>query len=345
MERRRVVLDSNVLVRDRNLRSADMRLLLARDVYDVWIVVPELVIIEAVGARRRAVDDALRHRAKADRELRYLGIGVPDSRTGDEAAGALRVSEYETLLRTTFRPDESEDPNLLEALVRRAIERRRPFNDQGHGFRDAIVWESVVRQALRHPTDEIILVSSDQVFGKGSRLHGDLAADLRSRSVDSNRVSLWSDLSSFVSACLREATDLQQQRVEGGLEESTSDELLNVIWDQPGTIDEMRTLVERTPIDTGGFGNAEILEVELDDPEIARIDKGSDDYVLSVECSATIRIALETWDGETGETVTRLLAIDRGLEFTLTVESETLEIVDVSLDDLGPLRYVSGEFE
>jgi hypothetical protein len=72
-----------------------------------------------------------------------------------------------------------------ELLVRRAIERRRPFDDEGGGYRDSLVWETILA-LLQEDESPIWLVSADgKAFweGKPGGLAYDLQEDLRARNL------------------------------------------------------------------------------------------------------------------------------------------------------------------
>lgn len=84
-------------------------------------------------------------------------------------------------------------------LVKRALERRKPFDFKGHdGFRDSIQWEVILRIARDRDGDQIVIVTNNKSdFGK----HGGLAGDLRNDLVEldcENSVTVCAGLHKFV---------------------------------------------------------------------------------------------------------------------------------------------------
>lgn len=162
-----VVVDANQIVRGdwRLDRPAWQVLLGLAATGQLTLVVPELIVRECIGAFRRTA-------ATPASDLRRLGIEV------DLDA---EVSDYETVLRSrlaeagTLVPDD--DPIGLLDLVDRAIARQPPFNGDGDGFRDSILWAYVER--LLRDQNHVVLLTADSGFthGKGEdqRLHPTLA--------------------------------------------------------------------------------------------------------------------------------------------------------------------------
>jgi pimeloyl-ACP methyl ester carboxylesterase len=63
-------------------------------------------------------------------------------------------------------------------VARRAIERRRPFDEKGRGYRDTLVWHTV-RDVILASETPILLISGDGDFrGPTGQVHKHLAADL-----------------------------------------------------------------------------------------------------------------------------------------------------------------------
>ncbi len=94
-----------------------------------------------------------------------------------------------------------------DSVAQRALERRRPFDENGRGYPDALIWETVMEQA-RDPNTTVILVSANtrdfakpepatakggsatSAQGVSPELHPDLAEDLRNAGIESERVVL-----------------------------------------------------------------------------------------------------------------------------------------------------------
>ena len=80
--------------------------------------------------------------------------------------------------------------NSHEEIVNRATSRTRPFDEEGSGYRDTLLWFNILE--LTDELDgQIILVSRDNDFrGGGDSLHNHLVEDLASNGQPSDRVVL-----------------------------------------------------------------------------------------------------------------------------------------------------------
>ena len=156
-----VVVDANAIVhRDWRLQSPWWRLLLELSAIErIELVVPEIVVREVVGKYARA--------AKAlSKDLRNLQMPFDL----DES-----VASYESQLRKRLKEAksqtlETDSVEILE-LVDRAVARRRPFDDEGNGFRDTVIWMQVLN--LVSTDARVHFISSDSAFyaGKGTERH------------------------------------------------------------------------------------------------------------------------------------------------------------------------------
>lgn len=156
-----VVLDTNELQQDWLCVGLKFQLLRHAQFYPpVEFLVPALVLEEIVANHQREVAAALRTIETSSRKLRRLGL---------EAGLAMATTlDYRQYLTQHF--DEILGITLLnwprtphEFLVRRAVDRRPPFDDRGGGYRDALIWSDVV--ALAEQGKHVVLVSSDKAFG------------------------------------------------------------------------------------------------------------------------------------------------------------------------------------
>jgi len=161
----KVIFDSNVIIADRWLSSADfLAVSETRNRTSHELCVPALAIDEAV-------NDFAEHLAAAERDLKKAGEALTrllhrSYEVGTVSRGQL-VSEYKGALLDRLRrsgarilayPKVSHD-----RVVRRALERRRPFDDKGHnGYRDVLMWHSVL--AEMRGGERIAFVSNDRGF-------------------------------------------------------------------------------------------------------------------------------------------------------------------------------------
>jgi hypothetical protein len=80
-----------------------------------------------------------------------------------------------------------------EKVVRRELQRKKPFKQNGSGYRDLLIWESV--RSVAHSGHERIAFVTANVkdFAAGERLHTDLAADI----LNPDRLKLFTSLRDF----------------------------------------------------------------------------------------------------------------------------------------------------
>jgi hypothetical protein len=175
-----VVLDANVLVADFRLEGASATALLSHSALkSVEVGVPQVALDEAINKYR---DDAVRATADVSKllaSLKRLGVAsdLPIDSVDDlsEAyADSIKKRLKKYGISTLPYPDVSH-----EQLARLAIAKRSPFDQQGRGYRDALIWHTVI--GLVHDRD-VWLVSDDN--------------DFRAAGSDGLAVSLVSDLKS-----------------------------------------------------------------------------------------------------------------------------------------------------
>ncbi len=85
-----------------------------------------------------------------------------------------------------------------EDLIIRALKHRKPFDQNGKGYRDALIWFSLVHSA-HSDVDEVYLVTENtKDFGPGPKPYPDMAKDLESEGIAPDRVRIVTSLDSFI---------------------------------------------------------------------------------------------------------------------------------------------------
>ncbi len=86
-------------------------------------------------------------------------------------------------------------PNSPHEIVsRRAIEKRKPFDDRGSGYRDALIWLTILDLIKAESTNLTLVTANRRDFCEGTALHPDLIKDLDALGVDSAVISLFVSL-------------------------------------------------------------------------------------------------------------------------------------------------------
>lgn len=196
-----VVLDTNAIHRDPWLKSdgADSLAKLAA-AGACELVLPDVVIRELTRQQRESAnegrDDAMRLVERVERGGAPMERVAAKLRDAIQALGPAIEENFRALLE---RPGIVRLPvpsDLTEQLIARDLDRRRPFldvgsKDQSAGFRDAVIWESLLGLLS---TDEgyaqVVFVTADRGFldKEGQTLHPDLVQDLDQIKVDCERV-------------------------------------------------------------------------------------------------------------------------------------------------------------
>lgn len=178
-----VIVDANVIVSDFTLAGAGWsRLAVLCCTGRIEIGVPEHVIDEAVGVYRRRVVEQSDGLAASQKNLDRLLIEyVPPALDAEAEATRYRAEALARLdsMSATVLPE----PRITIAeLVAMAIARRRPFDDNGNGFRDALTWRTALDVTSRPEVGLVHLVSQDRRAFHAPKqpgvLHDDLAAQV-----------------------------------------------------------------------------------------------------------------------------------------------------------------------
>lgn len=212
-----VVLDTSVIVADFRLEATSSRRLLD-DLREagVGLVVPELVVLEAVNKFREqlATDVAL-----ADKSLQSIARkrGTSDhSPMGDNFVQSA-TSEYEGHLRRRIDSVGGVVPPIPEiphrVLVDWALQRRKPFSSDGRqGYRDALIWLSVLDTSRKSTRSVSFLSSNVSDFGADKlTLAPALVADLEQAGLDPSKVMYFGAVDAFVTAVLEPRLEAARQ--------------------------------------------------------------------------------------------------------------------------------------
>lgn len=166
-----VLLDANAVGIDPPLGKIEHRVLLdAHRSGGVALVVPQLALREAVSAWKREVTSQLGKlhstRQKLAKFAPSYSVNVPAFDL-DHAADDL-LTELSQVLETA-RVEMPGTPSAdHEELIDRAINRRQPFDRNGSGYRDALLWQ--IAREYADKGNEVLLVSNDPAaFAQGRK--------------------------------------------------------------------------------------------------------------------------------------------------------------------------------
>ena len=197
-----LVLDASVIYSEGFASSRSFRFL--RSVADLLghqIHVPALAIDEATAELEKNLDTELQQVRKTVRKWERILDKSLDPPICDlnpkEEANSLRnkLEDCESILDYPRTPHEK--------LAKRAINRTKPFDQKGSGYRDSLIWESVVELAATVP-EQVVLLSSDDDFADDKKiLAAELKADLVEKGMDGNKVVLVRSVKDFLNEHVR----------------------------------------------------------------------------------------------------------------------------------------------
>ncbi|HEX5583818.1 PIN domain-containing protein [Gaiella sp.] len=343
----RIVLDTNALNADLRLEKAQGRLLIAaaRN-QELTLVVPEVVVLEATTLVRRKADDLAKSVTNLRREYADLGTRFEGAPLDAEETAAT----YETALRRRLRDSGTSvptPPNVPHLdVARRAMDRRKPFDAKGRGYRDTLIWLQVLAEAAE---DEVVFVTDDQDFGTADGvLDPQLADELDAAGLARDRVRISKSLAKVVrqyvepsaQAITRLQALLDDDDFRSGIYEAVNDSLLYREVERPDD-EDLRTLdVTDVQIDSvQDVHGLEIDEAWVDEDRLAfniggtaTIEAAFYPLKSNLAGADTPDVSVHDWDwNEWVAQATKL--IDVGFEGfgSYDPESSEVEMVDVWL--------------
>lgn len=200
-----IVLDTTELFRNPMLTGTQFTLLrtfIKRNTAS--LAIPAVVFEEAVNHFR---EHLAQHVKSAQRELRAVQDLLPTAELPElEVNQTDSVAEYRKYLQERIGElggmvVEFESVQL-GALIARALERRKPFDGEGRkGFRDAIIWETILTKLVADKNRKVALITGNSKdFGKEGRLHANLQNECIEAGGLETTVILYCGLSDFIDA-------------------------------------------------------------------------------------------------------------------------------------------------
>lgn len=197
-----IVLDSNVFIGDYWLRSPSFVLL--REFLNktkATLVVPKIVFEEVVNHHKEDVEklesNARKLLGAAGRLLRNFEQTWSETISKKAAADS-----YEKFLSAALDELKTEVPHYKDIphdqIVRRDLERRRPFQESGKGYRDTLLWETLVRHCAKKDALTVLITDNIQDFyDTEGEIHWSLRRDLAAKVKDVDAVALSRSLPIF----------------------------------------------------------------------------------------------------------------------------------------------------
>jgi hypothetical protein len=244
-----IVLDTNII--RRNLKLTDQSFDIILDYLSTTkscVVLPQIVMEETIGLYKELLRKNLQDLENAHKRLSGLSMGtdygkVPSMNIEAEA-DAYRMH---LLRRLLICPDDIVPyrNDYLPTLVRRAIERAKPFDANGQQFRDGVLWLSILDYAEKLPEKRLILISNNTKEFCGhtpGQLDETLSREAQSRGIE---IEYYSDITDFAKRLATSVTFLDLTWISTNISTDTIQSLIE------GALDD------DSPVSAHSFGLAE----------------------------------------------------------------------------------------
>lgn len=219
-----IVIDSTEFCADFIMSGQKFRLLMYwLRITDNILCVPQIVIEEVANK----YSESLKRPLKGVQELRRMTQGILSNSDVIGELSKIDVDVTTQIYRNHLLQKISDVGGRIlpvpsvphEQLIMRAINNKKPFADSGKGYRDALIWESVIELLRQEPEPVKLVTQNEKDFGLEGQLHPDLAKDLtegRTRSADVELVvGLGAFVPTYVTPELEEADEAAVEMESG----------------------------------------------------------------------------------------------------------------------------------
>ena len=211
-----IVIDTNIFFDDLRIKkSLD---LLFKDIENVHfsLRIPEIVVKEIVNLYKERRHSLLSKLVSSSNELKLLtsleyNVNIEDENLVSD------LREYEHYLRRKIMSNGEIipiPPVTIENLIERDLNRRKPFKENGVGFRDALIWETILTLTVRDGCEGIVFITKNiKDFSTKDVLHPDLIQDIERIGVNAAMVRLFVSVEQFLESMVIPAlNDLREIR-------------------------------------------------------------------------------------------------------------------------------------
>lgn len=346
-----IVLDTNVFFSDFRMEGNSFRVLLAStERLGIILYVPEVVLDEITSCYKRELEDL-----KAKLEKTAL---MWQKRTGRPICSLLsnedvvqECDRYAAWLTSKLESIEAKIPPYPDVshrvLAQRSMARKRPFRTGDKGYRDALIWETVLDlcAALGEP---MVLVSKNKKdFGDGPEPHSDLVADLRERGLREDIVRVLSGLGELK---LHEQLERLDDLVSCFSTDAVPEFSLNS-WVEEQLIDVLReeewsgALLDLTSSNSVAWLSSvdNVASITVDD--VRRLPNGDLLLAATVRLSVTVQVDGDTeayykdeayrelWENEfSPDCISAWFPVEATVQFSIVLQAGSLIVLSAEID-------------
>ncbi len=180
-----IILDTNILRNDLFFKSKDFEVL--KDYLkktDSHFILPKIILQEIQGIYKRTIEENVQNFDKSRKSLNTI---LNKQLIGETSLNIDK--EVEDYIKFIYQKLELKERNIvpykneyLPEIIERAIQRKKPFKDEDKGFRDAIIWLSIIDYCKKCHEKQVIFISNNpKDFGDANipnELHPDLKKEI-----------------------------------------------------------------------------------------------------------------------------------------------------------------------
>lgn len=264
-----IVLDTNIIFNNWLLHNPSIALIERFiNLQQATLIIPEIVVQEVKNLYRRQLEEA-KPKLKQLNGLRKA-VGDPAIQVDVDVTVAKYERAFEARLEELKVERLTYDDIPHSRVVDRALRARRPFREQEKGYRDTLLWESVVRHAQQAEEPIFFITENSDDFAdkqnKG-QLHAHLLEDLRVAGLAADAVMLYHQIQLFAKAQIEPKLQRAEQILQAlqqdrygpfSIHQWVDVEQKELFVDDPGWLDAV--------LNTPPFNN-------LDEPTISQIEE------------------------------------------------------------------------
>lgn len=198
-----VVLDTNIFRSDILLRSKDFEILLDYLMKtESSIKLPQVIFDEILGVYKRTLKD---RQSELEKVVKNINLSLSDAEK-QVAISVIdiegEVDNYSRFIRKKLKIHDRQiipyNNDFLPEISHRLIERHKPANDKGYGFRDTLIWLTLKDICKKCHEKQIVFISDNSGdFSDTSKknLHESLVAECQA---DGVKVNYYRSLKDFI---------------------------------------------------------------------------------------------------------------------------------------------------
>lgn len=299
----KIVFDTNILHFDFFLRNAQIvDICETSRQYGIDVYIPEVVYDEMVNQYLERIEEVQKEIDSKAIDLRGISTSLSLVNPIDEANKAQMIRDYPSILNKKLEDlgiKKLPYPNIShKEVVDRDLKRRRPFQKSGKGYRDALIWESILTIIDKTEDDPNVIFlnkNTHDFFEKGD-LHPDLKQDLTLKGLKSESLKIYDNLNNAITNHIRPLQERIKELLDkfsgssaiGGID--IKEYLLNSIEDDLNKIlsdeDNCYTLGTNLYFENPEFN--ELVDVSCEIKDIHYLT--SDQIIVDVEASVLVNV-------------------------------------------------------